>query len=81
MWQASTRTLLRTIQVLRLEAMATQSDITVLSKQLKAAREGSVNGLYVVPRQGPDPPLSQSARAGRIAQGRSACRAPWRCAG
>jgi hypothetical protein len=47
-WQASTQTLLRAMQVLRLEQLAMRSDITVLTRQLEAAQAGATTGLYVV---------------------------------
>jgi DNA repair exonuclease SbcCD ATPase subunit len=48
-WQASTHTLLRAIQVLRLEHTAMQADIRVLRHQLATAHQGGATGLYAVP--------------------------------
>jgi hypothetical protein len=48
-WQASTHTLLRAIQVLRLEHTAMQADIRVLNNQLAATRQDGTRGLYPVP--------------------------------
>lgn len=48
-WQAATHTLLRAIQVLRLEHTTMQSDIRVLKNQLTTARQAGSSGLYVVP--------------------------------
>lgn len=47
--RASTHTLLRAIQVLRLEYIAMQFDIRVLKNQLSADRQGGTPGLYPVP--------------------------------
>jgi hypothetical protein len=59
-WQESTHTLLRGIQVLRLEHSAMQADIRILRKQLAAARAGEAHGLYSLP---PGQNLRQSQTA------------------
>jgi hypothetical protein len=48
-WKASTHTLLRAIQVLRLEQTSMQATIRVLNKRLEAAHDPGTSGLYVVP--------------------------------
>lgn len=48
-WQAATHTLLRAIQVLRLEHTAMRSNIRVLRSQLATARQADPAGLYLVP--------------------------------
>lgn len=46
----ATHTLLRAVQVLRLEHTALQADIRVLNTQLAAACQGGTPGLYVLGR-------------------------------
>jgi len=48
-WHAATHTLLRAIQILRLEHTALQADLRVLNHQLATARQGGPPGLYSVP--------------------------------
>lgn len=54
-WKASTHTLLRAIQVLRLEQASMQANIQVLNKRLATANGPGTNGLYVVPHDSPQP--------------------------
>jgi len=62
-WQASTHTLLRAIQVLRLESTALQSEVDVLTKRLNATADTTAAGLYIVgPSERHTPPKPESPR-------------------
>ncbi|KOX27038.1 hypothetical protein ADK67_14490 [Saccharothrix sp. NRRL B-16348] len=49
-WKASTHTLLRAVQVLRLEHTTMRADITVLTRRLDTVHDATT-GLYVLPPQ------------------------------
>jgi hypothetical protein len=48
-WKAATHTLLRAIQVMRLEHQAMAADLELLRRQAHGPRTGQPQGLYVVP--------------------------------
>lgn len=60
-WQASTHTLLRAVQVLRLENAALHAEVDLLTQKLDPAADARTAGLYIVgpsERQSPSGPES-----------------------